>query len=108
MNAYIVAFKKPEDHPTATDDHISELSKRVEQQGGDPTAHPVPLERAPGSGPNGSAHSLFELVRFRIKHVYSSRTMRGFAATMPDALKDEFEANPAIKYVEADGPVTTQ
>ncbi|SCV71419.1 BQ2448_3007 [Microbotryum intermedium] len=78
MNAYIVAFKKPEDHPTATDDHITELSKRVEQQGGE------------------------------IKHLYNSRTMRGFAASMPDALKDEFEANPAIKYVEADGPVTIQ
>ncbi|KAM0790847.1 hypothetical protein ACM66B_004691 [Microbotryomycetes sp. NB124-2] len=81
-NSYIVVFKKPDEHPQATDDHIESLAQKVEQSGGS------------------------------IKHRYSGGSrpsaIRGFAGEFSDDLKAEFEKNEAVKYVEPDGSVTTQ
>lgn len=39
------------------------------------------------------------LLHLRIKHKYESRTLRGFAGTLTEELKAEFEKNDAVKYV---------
>ncbi|KAK4050726.1 hypothetical protein OIO90_004948 [Microbotryomycetes sp. JL221] len=68
-NSYIVVFKREDEHPQATDDHLESCAQKVEQSGGS------------------------------IKHRYNSRSMRGFAGTFSDDLKAEFEKSDAVKYV---------
>ncbi|ORY89074.1 hypothetical protein BCR35DRAFT_300873 [Leucosporidium creatinivorum] len=78
LNNYIVVFKSEKDHAEATDDHISSLASKVESSGGS------------------------------IKHRYEGRSLRGFAGSFSDDLKKELESSDTVKYVEADGEVTTQ
>ncbi|GAA6062332.1 hypothetical protein JCM10212_006582 [Sporobolomyces blumeae] len=68
---------KKDSEAEASDDHISTCCDKVEKNGGE------------------------------IKHRYTSKVMRGFAGTMTEDLKKEFEQHPGVKYVEPDGAVST-
>jgi len=63
-----VAFKAPEDEVSATDDHIHALAEEVKSSGG------------------------------TVKHVYSSKVMRGFAGDFSDEHRKKLEANPGRSH----------
>ncbi|GAA5897336.1 uncharacterized protein JCM6883_006661 [Sporobolomyces salmoneus] len=67
---------KKPEEAEASDDHISECCSKLEKSGGE------------------------------VKQRYTSKVMRGFAGTMSEDLKKEFESHPGVKYVEPDGAVS--
>lgn len=51
------------------------------------------------SGQCSSTRTLLIIGIDRVKHRYTMKSMRGFAAELPDDLKSELEKSPAVKYV---------